>query len=336
MSVLRWVLFFLLGLPFQFLIYLVYPVIYLIARLFWQKSYKRHEKELTVVNPPENVDINFSPEYGILINSDDHNMLSQYTVCNEKSFKLFTTNTPKGLTFTRTPTVLSSPLELQDVSGDCVISFCFAATISYYFTKKPVYDLITSLATTYIKHLGCLSLDKQTHRYYVSARCNNFGINFCPDGYLKLGLPAFYPQFLTTSCLLALASYKSKYWKIVFWIHWLLLGGWYWALMPAVYPKNRYWYLRDMMMKALWIHKIIFGDRWWVNIPMKKTYESTPSVNLLFEAFFRSYQKYSEIAPDIASRFWSQNKNAASNVHDGCWMPNLKYTLQKINNQNKM
>lgn len=58
-------------------------------------------------------------------------------------------------------------------------AFCFAAVNS---SRGYPNDLVHQLAKTYLLHLGCPSYDKKNNGT-VSSRCNNFGVNWCPDGW---------------------------------------------------------------------------------------------------------------------------------------------------------
>jgi hypothetical protein len=62
-------------------------------------------------------------------------------------------------------------------------------------------------------------------------------------------------------------------------------------------------------MKALWVHREIFGDRWWIRIPMKKVNESVPVRNDLFEAMLGNEPGK---MPDVMHAFFSQEKTAGS------------------------
>jgi hypothetical protein len=167
-------------------------------------------------------------------------------------------------------------------------------------------DAAVKAAWNYLKHLGTRSKDG-----WVSNRCNNFGLNYCPDSEAaKIGQPMAGPQFYTNSCLLAIASKESFALKIAFWVHWIVLGGWYWAFAPAIYPKDSLWYIRDVCMKMLWVHQEVFGKRWWITMPMQRINESVPYRNDLFEAMLGNKPGP---MPTIMHAFFSQNKNASSN-----------------------
>lgn len=336
----RWFLFLLVGFPLQLLIYLIYPLLYFTARIFWQKHYKLEEKTVhqhASYVPPHRIAA-LHTGYDLFVNGDDHNLFTQYPVARKKeSFQQFIKYDGPWMWLTRTPKFLQSPQETNEVSGDCVISWCFAAAIDHKY--KMLKDEILGLTRSYMAFLGNVSFDSKNFRT-VSARCNNFGLNWCPDGWLSLGQPMFGPNFYTNSALLALAATHSVWWRIVFWIHWWLLGGWFWAFMPAIYPPynsaNGLWYVRDMIMKALWVHKVVFGPRWWIMIPMRITNATTPAYNVLFEVLLGRKSALLHEAlkhfPQAVQRFWSQTKNAASNPNDDgdLLIPDVKDVLKRL------
>ncbi|MDW8348395.1 MAG: hypothetical protein RML94_15640, partial [Bacteroidia bacterium] len=268
-ALIRYIIFLVIGLPLQWL--LIMPI-YFILYPFWYCWFflnlplKRKPKHEVI-----DVEAIYSHDYGILINDDDHGAFTQYADCTSQGLLQFVdykSDTDRWLNFLRTPKYDKTDSRMyNEVSGDTVISFCFAAVLPDPQTNKQrMYDpavkkAILELAKSYLIFLGTRSFDKKNNGH-VSARCNNFGINWCPDGWGQLGQPMFGPNFYTSSALFALAANFSRFWKVVFWLHWWVLGGWFWAIMPAMYPRNGLWYTRDMLIKALFVHQIVFGKRW--------------------------------------------------------------------------
>lgn len=340
-ALIRWTIFLIIGLPFQFIVVKpIYAILYLIARLFWQKHYNAADKYFhphpTLSNLEDRI-AKIDNEFNLFKIHDNHNLLAQYTIASApQSFSPYILNKNNHTWFLRKPLqwATSEYESTEEVSGDCVVAFCFAAAIhKKYFTLKKE---ILSLTYSYMVHLGTASFDRKNNGH-ISARCNNFGLNWCPDGWMGLGQPMFGPNFYTTSALLALASVHSIWWRIVFWIHWWLLGGWYWAFMPAIYPPDGLWYARDIIMKALWVHLMVFGKRWWIVRPMQITNATTPSLNLLFEAMLGKLpDNVHLLIPDYVNRFWSQTKNAVSDVNDSDYfVTGIRETLIYINKQSK-
>lgn len=324
-AIIRWSLFLTIGIIFQLIFVPIYVFIYIYYLLFIRKTYKNQDicSDHYVIEMSDSRIPKFDTTKQILINDDNHNMLTQYTIAIPISFYNFIFVDSDGFfNFSR-----DSKGNSEEVSGDCVISFCFAAILNDNYKDKIVQFLIKKLAKTYLIFLGTRSFDKK-NKGFVSNRCNNFGVNFCPDSELFLGQPMFGPQFYTSSCLFALASYKSFFWKLVFWIHWIFMGGWFWAFMPGIFLEDRWWYVKDMMMKSLFVHKIIFGNKWWIRLPMQIINKTNQYKNPLFCAMLKIPFPYDSL-PNFMSRFWSQNKWGISQ-NDSVYVPNVSLTLKEI------
>jgi hypothetical protein len=300
-ALIRWILFLSVGFPFQFIVYAIYPLLWVYWRIF---IFKKTEKLKPVHWEPDFETGRATKLNGLLLdNDDDHGALTQYGFIQPEGLELLVDkegNFVRGIDY-------SQNLNMNYVSGDCVVAWCFA--YSLIPDDKRDYKLIEKVAWNYLKYLGSRSWDELS-KGDVSNRCNNFGINYCPDSdLLKLGQPMAGPQFYTSSALFALAAKKSLFFKFVFWIHWVLLGGWYWAWWPVINPKDQYWYVFDITMKALWVHRDVFGNRWWIKVPMEKIREVVPARNDLFEAMVGN--EPSEM-PNIVHAFFSQEKTAES------------------------
>lgn len=193
-----------------------------------------------------------------------------------------------------------------------MIAFAFANT----FYKASDADIKKAIKN-YFKYLGTRSYDA-INNGDVSNRCNNFGLNYCPDSDAKgIGQPMAGPQFYTNSALLATGYHLGLGYKAAFWAHWLILGGWYWAWAPVIYEKDRgLWYVRDMTMKALHVHAEVFGDRWWIRKPMVFINEKISThENQLFDAMFGIKPKN---VPECMHTFFSQYEDASSKeIGDG-------------------
>lgn len=303
-AIIRWLLFLLIGIPSQIIIYALYPLLWVFWRLFIFKKTTKSEP-VHWQHPDQSVGRVTKMDGKLLDNDDDHGALTQYGFAGPAGLALLM---DKDGNFARAVDSNLS-LNMQRVSGDCVIAWAFAYSQMSESEQSSMQDVVKKASWNYLKHLGTRSWD-DISQGDVSNRCNNFGINWCPDSeLLKLGQPAAGPQFYTSSCLFAIASKNSIFWKLVFWTHWMLLGGWYWAFWPALYPKDGLWYVRDIVMKALWVHRCVFGNKWWVSLPMKKINESVPARNDLFEAMLGN--KPGDM-PEVMHAFFSQQKNASS------------------------
>jgi len=300
-ALIRWLIFILVGLPFQAVVYLLYPLAWVYWRLF---IFKKVDKSNPVHWEPDfEVGRATKLDGALLDNDDDHGALTQYGFISKRGMELLLDNEGN---FIRSINADGS-LNKKRVSGDCVSCWAFAYVLIPE-DQQPKEAAIKA-AWNYLKYLGTRSWD-EINDGDVSNRCNNFGINWCPDSdILKLGQPAAGPQFYTTSSLLAVAYKQSFAMKVAFWIHWLLMGGWYWAFWPAIYPKDGLWYVRDITMKALWVHREVFGNRWWIRLPMKKINDSIVVRNDLFEAMLGNEPGP---MPEVMHAFFSQEKRASS------------------------
>ncbi len=299
--IIRWFLFLTIGMPFQAIVYLLYPLIWVYWRVF---IFKKAEKTLPQHWEPDfEVGRKTKLNGTLLANNDDHGAMTQYGFVEAAGLNYLIDKDGNlaraiGEDFVQ---------NMKRVSGDCVVAWAFA----YVMIEKNIrpVGMARKVAWNYLKNLGSLSWDEKNSGD-VSNRCNNFGINYCPDSDTwGIGQPAAGPQFYTNSCLFAIASQGSVFWKLVFWAHWFLMGGWYWAFWPSVYPADKLWYVRDIVMKSLWVHKEIFGDRWWISMPMKKVNESVPVRNDLFEAMIGNEPGP---MPEVMHAFFSQLKSASS------------------------
>jgi hypothetical protein len=310
-ALIRWLFFIFIGLPVQGVVYVLYPFVW----IYWRLAiYKELDGDFKVVMH-EQVDLEIgkdSDSNGLLINPDDHGAFSMYGAldCLDGSFAALTDG--KGNLVRKRE--VDGRLNQNNVSGDVLISWLFAFTAPNV-TIKPKFTLM-EIAESYLKNLGVLSFD-DVNNGDVSNRCNNFGVNYCPDSEVaKLGQPAAGPQFYTSSALFALASQYSFKFKIVFWAHWLLLGGWFWAFMPIVFSKtNRLWYVQDMSMKALYVHKFVFGDRWWIRKPMEHiAFDLSRTRNDLWFAMHGFTSVYD--LPESMDSFFSQREDCTSRLTD--------------------
>lgn len=309
--VVRWVLFLLIGLPFQLVVYLIYPLVHVFWRLFVYEKVTTL-KSVQHENPTEEPRHSAIRDGYFHDNEDDHSALSH--------FGLFTVKPDLGVEGLRLlidddgaflRRYKDGKKEGWHVSGDCVANWCFTASC-LNSKRAALAPVIEKAATHYLLNLGSKS-NMPEAKGWVSSRCNNLGINFCPDGFLGLGQPCVGPQFYTTSALLALAyQHGSKKWKYIFWIHWILFGGWYWAFSPMLYTKKqRLAYVRDTTMRALWVHLKVFGPLWWVIRPMHFiTYEIAEYENHLFFAMLGKEPQVG--VPRIASPFFSQEYDGRS------------------------
>jgi hypothetical protein len=322
----RWALFLLIGLPIQILVYALYPLVVLYWRIF---VFEKHDlKEL-----PSHVEIpvalGLATRNGglFLDNNDNHGAFTMFNFITEEGYSQLLD--AHGNFIRRSNE--TGGMNRDRVSGDVVIAFAFA---NLFYKAKD--DDIRRAIKNYFKFLGTRSYD-DISQGDVSNRCNNFGVNYCPDSdFYKMGQPAFGPQFYTNSCLLAMGYHLGIGYKLAFWVHWLVMGGWLWAWAPTLYTKsNGLWYVRDMSMKALWVHAQVFGDRWWIRKPMKFINDKISThENQLFDAMFGEEP---ENLPACMHAFFSQNENASSEgIGNGRVSAYIPDALKKIARTTKL
>lgn len=317
-SFIRWSVLICLGLPIQGLLYCLYPIACILWRLFIFKP-------ITTQKIPNHYHNNPSTYKGLrnndlfLNNNDDHSAFTMYGQIGQEGLSLLLDSNGN---FSRRYNEDGS-LNMRKVSGDAVVAWCFAAS----FVETKNLD-IKKVADNYLKYLGSRAYD-DVNKGDVSNKCNNMGLNYCPDGYLRIGQPTTGPQFYTTSAVFALAYHLGFRYKVIFWLNWLIFGGWYWAFCPVIYTKsNGLFYTRDISMKSLYIHKKIFGNRWWITLPMKFfTYKISEYRNDLFYAMHG--HEPLESFPEYGTAWFSQRENATSEQTEDC-SPYIKLALMKI------
>jgi hypothetical protein len=246
----RWTTFLILGLPFQLLTYILYPFVALYFRLFIRRKHNFHfihsnekvssQKDFETVQDPirntfylDDDDSHTAMVHGWLYGIPEGKHLAYNGLQN-----LITTT---GSLHRRIPDTHYLP-----VSGDCLSSWVWAYIASE--NKDP--DSVELIATHYLKN--CLGLEHRNGK--VSARSSNSGVNLCYDGYKGLNQPAFGPQYYTSASIFALAKEEvGGLWHLVYWVHFLVMGGWLWWVEPIIHSKNdMIYYAHDITMKNLW------------------------------------------------------------------------------------
>lgn len=306
----RWLIFIFIGYPLQLIFMMIYPL----AHMYWLFFVKKDTPQRLAEH--ERIDGSHGKAKRmngrLLDNLDDHGAFTMYGAIDYEGLALLL---DEHGNFLRRKNDKGED-NLRMVSGDVVVSWCFAAVHPYSVNSKYYKHMkwpIQKAAKNYLKYLGTRSYDSRNNGW-VSNRCNNFGVNYCPDSdALKIGQPMAGPQFYTNSCLLALASqYHWKY-KLAFWLHWIFMGGWYWAFSPVIYTESKpVHYARDIAMKALYVHKFVFGKRWWIDYPMKMiTNKMSKNSNDLWDALTYGYLRDDKL-PESMNAFFSQKEDATS------------------------
>lgn len=318
----RWVIFLLIGYPIQLVFNLIYPIIHIVWRF----------REFTFVNPKDRR----KPHYSNAEVSARHSSIRDEFFCDSpdshnalEHYGLFYVDQAKGkeglklLVFEDGAFIRrywEGRYEGNYTSGDCVVCWLFAYTLLDK-VNRPV-DVLRKAARHYLWNLGTKS-NMYPSAGWVSSRCNNFGVNYCPDGWKGLGQPMAGPQFWVNSAVFAQASRDlGGVWKIIFWLHFWMMGGPLWVLSPQLYTrKYKLGYSRDIVMRALFCHLDVFGARWWILYPIKFIHdfigEGYPA---LFEAMLGRGSK--EDLPKVLSGWHSQNLFGDSGGDtENIWIP---------------
>lgn len=303
---LSWLMFIFIGLPVQFFTYIAYPFVYLAWLVFVFKPtvHKEQPQHEIINNPLTGRALKF--DGALLDNPDDHGAFSMYGFIQKEGLELLQKDGSllRGIE-------KDGSLNRWAVSGDVVVSWYFANALAV----RPVSDaVLRNVTDTYIKNLGTLSKDEEGE--YVSSRCANFGVNYAKDSeFFKLTQPATGPQYYTTAAVLAGSYHLGFKYKAMFWAHWVVMGGWYWAWAPVLYPdQTSLWYTRDITMKSLYVQLQVFGPRWWITKPMKFINDTISThKNDLFDAMMG--REIGEL-PTAMNPFFSQRSDASSEYSD--------------------
>lgn len=321
---LQWLIFLFIGLPVQAVVYILYPLVYflwlmLVSTPISMKQPSSHE----AVSDPT---IGKATIYNgaLLDNADDHGAFSMYGFIQKEGLELLQTN--GSLIRKLNP---DGTMNRWAVSGDVTVAWFFANELA---DRKASNEVIKNVADTYVKNLGTLSADEEGE--YVSARCSNFGINYAKDSdFLHLSQPAAGPQYYTTAAVLAGAYHLGFKYKALFWAHWLVMGGWFWAWAPIIAPNNDTWvYARDITMKSLYVQLQVFGPRWWIKRPMEFINDGlTTHENDLFNAMMG--REIGQL-PSAMNSFFSQYSDASSYLNDrmSAYIPDA---IRKIKRETK-
>lgn len=322
----RWLLFLSIGIVGQVLTYLIYPIMYVfwLLLVFKPTFLKEKPEHNFAVDPKAGSETIFNG--ALLNNKDDHGAFTMYGYIQKEGLELLQVD--GNLIRKLYP---DGSMNRKHVSGDVVVAWFFANELA---DRKASDEVLLKVVDTYISNLGTLSFD-EVAQGYVSARCSNFGINEAKDSqFLKISQPAAGPQFYTNSAVLASAYNKGFKYKVAFWTHWVLMGGWYWAAAPILYTDNKpLWYARDITMKSLYIHLQVFGPRWWIKRPMEFITDgiSTHENDLFYAMMGREINPL----PDSMDAFFSQRGDSTSEFEEGDMSPYVPEAIRKIQKQTR-
>lgn len=322
---LHWLLFILIGLPVQVLVYLLYPIIYAVWMVVvFRPTFHKEQVQHEIIYDP-NIGRATTHNGYLLDNADDHGAFSMYGFIQKEGLELLQKD--GSLIRKLNP---DGSMNREAVSGDVTVAWFFANTLA---DRKASDEVVKNVVDTYVKNLGTLSYD-DVAQGYVSARCSNFGVNYAEDSdLLKITQPAAGPQYYTTAAVLASAYHLGFKYKALFWAHWVLMGGWYWAWAPIIYPNQDTWvYARDITMKSLYVQLQVFGPKWWIKKPMEFINDKiTTHENDLFNAMMG---RDVGPLPTAMNSFFSQYSDASSYLNDrmSAYIPDA---IRKIRRETK-
>lgn len=321
----RWAIFLFIGLPFQGVVFLLYPIVYVLWVLFVFRPVFSKEAADHQFSLPPGIGTAVTSDGDLLDNNDDHGAFSMYGFIQKEGLEKLQIDGSLIRHFNK-----DGSTNRSFVSGDVVVAWFFANELA---DKKASDEVIKNVTDKYIGNLGTLSYD-EIAQGYVSTRCSNFGLNIALDSdFFKISQPAAGPQYYTTAAVLAAAYDKGFKYKALFWMHWLFMGGWYWAFSPMIYPdESSWWYVRDITMKSLYVQLQTFGPRWWITKPMQYINDKiTTHENDLFNAMMNR-----EVGPlpEAMNAFFSQRQDASSVEGDvmSAWIPKA---IHKIKSETK-
>lgn len=265
----RWALF----IPMRVVDFLVFIIMFLVAPYFWF-SIRKKQGEYLHLHPKGTLDAIIqkgkedpADEYGF-IRPETHCLLQQagngLLNIDRREKLLEQVLYPSGTLHRRYP---NDELHLGP-SGDGISSWVFSYIL--WGVKRP--DLLKKLAWHYLKN--CFGIWWNSGNG-ISARSSNGGVSVVVDGWpigrpwwkRKWGImqPSTGPGYFTGAALFALAAKElGGLWHIVYRLHWLLLGGWCFDLIPVLYTKTETWYYTHHITALnIWsLHQSRGGHRW--------------------------------------------------------------------------
>lgn len=250
----RWLLFIVVGLPVQLIVYAIYPFVAIYFYLFIKNKVVLKP---VIYNPRGNLDnLIFKSRADkirdryFLDNQDDHGSLTHLHWGLEHNKHLAEGGlealvTPDGSLSRREPNKAWVP-ESIDVLAAWIFSYITSGI------KRP--DLVTKVAKHYLKY--CLGLNSNGRG--VTTRCSNSGLNHTFDGDYHLNLPAFGQAYYASAALFALAYKETSginqlIWACVYGLNYLIMGGWLWGWAPVLRSKKHsLYYVQHITMLCLY------------------------------------------------------------------------------------
>lgn len=251
----RWALFFLFGMPFQILLYAIYPFL---AAYFW--FFVRGQYGEKISPPPVRWTLDDLIAKGKLDpvrdqyyqdNGDCHGplthmflwMLRPELAKGGLENLVYQDGNPisEGCVKRLAPNDYPLP-----VSGDALSAWTSAAQ---RFGISD--DILRKVVKHYLKN--CLGLGSYLLNWQVSNRSSNSGMNTVADGWKGINQPCASPAYFTSAALLKFAAKQlGGLWHVAYWANWLLLGGWLYTLLPFVHLKgNSFYYAQQITLLNL-------------------------------------------------------------------------------------
>lgn len=233
-AALRWLLFITVGLPVQFILYVLYPIAIILFRRKWVNKYGKPmsaPKTLGVRTISTIIDKGALARMRNEVfadNQDDHTAMMHYGIWSYKQPYVAKEGLRRlvradGSLERRYPT---NP-GLIPVSRDCLTTWVY----SYTMFGGPK-DELKKVLKHYLKY--CFGLTHFNGK--VSARNSSSGLNYVFDGYKGLSQPVFGPNYYGSAALFSLARKElGGIWHVVYALHFLLMGGWLWWIEPVIY-----------------------------------------------------------------------------------------------------
>lgn len=242
---------FLLYIFLQPIVFVVYPFFIFWHRIFFKKNgVEFYLKKIPIKSyqsiAPKNIHKIGIRDNNWLNNSDDHCTMTHVFLWDlHPNMEMHHSLVAKDGRLKR----MSPKDHGNPTSGDCIVFWCW----SFVVNKSRDFMALRRLVDHYI--LNRFALQHPSGKG-VNTTSSNGGVRWTVDGdFLNLGPMCFGPQYYTTAALLALAASQlgdTKY-KILYWVHYLLFGGWLWKWLPVA-PLYRVHYSSfDVVERALWV-----------------------------------------------------------------------------------
>lgn len=248
----RWLLFFVFGMPIQLLIYLLWVIV--LPYYLWSRKKlvgdapKVPPMKWTIKKLLQKGEVDkLRDRYFLWYNTDDPGRQDDHAaLVHGYAWSLRTELGYNGIhalvdsdhhtLFRRFPINSGVP-----VSGDCLASWTAACMYRFSRGLSLPKDRIKTVLDSYIRN--CMGLPAENLGWKVSNRSSNSGMNYAPDSWKSINQPCLGAQYFTSAGLLKLGArmFGGWYW-LVYFLHYWLLGGWLWTLLPFYHTHKDHIY----------------------------------------------------------------------------------------------